>query len=185
MRVLARWVSGVITIFMKKILFAIFCLSGVVFTTSFAQSQDTNLIDVFGDWSAFALKQDGGPVCYIGSVPIKSTGKYSKRGDVLFLVTHRPAANANGVVNFQSGYTFKPGIDALLIIGKTMYKLFTEGEDAWAFDSKSDMAIINALIRGAQMVVKGTSSRGTETTDTFSLKGFTAAYKAASKACKI
>ncbi|MBT4934596.1 MAG: hypothetical protein HOL66_09545 [Rhodospirillaceae bacterium] len=185
MRGLARLASEGITVSMKKALSAIFCLTVAVFSAPVARAQDTNLIDVFDDWSAFALKQGGKPVCYIGSVPTKSAGKYSKRGDVLFLVTHRPAAKANGVVNFQTGYAFKAGIDAQLIIGKTTYKLFTEGEDAWAFDSKSDKAIINALIRGAQMVIKGTSSRGTETTDTFSLKGFTAAYKAASKACKL
>jgi invasion protein IalB len=169
---------------MRNFLYGILSIYFAMLATTSARAQDSNLIDVFGDWNAFALKQRSGPVCYIGSVPIKSSGKYSKRGDVLFLVTHRPAAKANDVVNFQTGYTFKTGIDVQLIIGKATYKLFTEGEDAWAFDAKSDKAIINSLIMGAQMTVKGTSSRGTKTKDIFSLKGFSAAYKAASKACK-
>lgn len=156
-----------------------------LFSPVTTQAQDSGLIDVFGHWSAFALKQDGKPVCYIGSEPIKSAGKYSKRGDVLFLVTHRPANKENGVINFQTGYTFKAGTDAILTIGKATFKLFTDDGDAWAVDAKSDKAIVLALIKGARMVLRGTSSRGTETTDTFSLKGFSAAYKAASKACKL
>lgn len=157
----------------------------VLFSAVSARAQNPGLIDVFGDWSAFTLKQDGKPVCYIGSEPIKSAGKYSRRGDVLFLVTHRPADKLNGVINFQTGYTFKTGSDVILTIGKATFTLFTDDQDAWALDAQSDKAIVVALIKGARMVITGTSSRGTKTTDTFSLKGFTAAYKAASKACKV
>ena len=45
--------------------------------------------------------------------------------------------------------------------------------------------IVKAMIQGARMIIKGTSSSGTQTTDTYSLKGFTAAYKAINKACKV
>jgi len=160
-------------------------LSVVLFLPAATLAQNSSLIDVFGDWSAFAQKQDGKPVCYIGSEPVKSAGNYSKRGDVLFLVTHRPADKANSVINFQAGYTFKTGTDVKLFIGDATFSLFTDGGDAWALDSKSDKAIVLALIKGAKMILKGTSARGTKTTDTFSLKGFTAAFKAASKACKL
>lgn len=170
---------------MKKFNFAFVWLGAVLFSALPARAQNPGLIDVFGDWSAFALKQDGKPVCYIGSEPTKSAGKYSRRGDVLFLVTHRPADKETGVVNFQTGYTFKTGADAKLTVGDATFSLFTDGGDAWALDSKTDKAIVHALIKGAKMVLRGTSSRGTETTDTFSLKGFAAALKAASKACKL
>jgi len=161
------------------------CLCVVLFSTFSARAQNTGLIDIFGNWSAFAVKQEGKSVCYLGSEPLKSAGTYSKRGDVLFLVTHRPADKAIGVINFQTGYAFKTGTDAKLIIGEVTYSLFIDGEDAWALDSKTDKAIVQAMIKGSKMVLKGTSARGTQTTDTFSLKGFTAAYKAASKACKL
>ncbi len=157
-----------------------FLLAG---SRSFAQ--DSGLIDVFGDWSAFAVKQNGQSVCYIGSEPTKSEGKYTKRGDVVFLVTHRPADKSIGVINFQTGYTFKEGSEAKVAIGDRSFRLFTDEGDGWARDDKTDKAIVKAMISGAKMIIKGTSSRGTPTTDTFSLTGFTAAYKAASKACKV
>jgi len=170
---------------MIKVIITFVLLCGALFLPFSASAQSPGLIDVFGAWSAFALKQDGKSVCYIGSEPTQSVGKYSKRGDVLFLVTHRPADKQIGVINFQAGYPFKAGTDVDLTIGDTSYSLFTNDQDAWALDAKSDQAIVRALIKGSHMVLKGTSTRGTRTTDTFSLKGFTAAYKAASKACNL
>jgi hypothetical protein len=38
--------------------------------------------------------------------------------------------------------------------------------------------------KGADVVIKGTTSRGTQTTDTFSLKGITQAVDRAAQECK-
>ncbi|PCH84228.1 MAG: hypothetical protein COC02_02205 [Rhodospirillaceae bacterium] len=72
-----------------------------------------------------------------------------------------------------------------VIIGAKTFKLFTNLGHAFAVDQKTDKAFVDAMIRGARLVVKGTSSRGTKTTDTYSLKGFSAAFKAIGKACKV
>jgi len=131
------------------------------------------------------MKQDSANVCFLSSKATKSEGNYSKRGDVLFIVTHRPTKKERGVINLRAGYNFKEGLDAVITIGKHNFSLFTQGSDGWAKDSQADIAIVKAMISGSQMFINGISSRGTKTTDTFSLKGFTAAYKAASKACKM
>jgi hypothetical protein len=170
---------------MKKAVISLLSLGAILLSPICVQAQESGLIDVFQDWSAFAIKQDGKDVCFIGSEPTKSEGKYTKRGDVMFLVTHRPAEKSVGVINFQTGYTFKADSDGTLIIDDKSFQLFTDGGDAWARDAKTDKAVIAAMIRGVQMIIKGTSAHGTATTDTFSLKGFTSAYKVASKACKI
>ena len=44
--------------------------------------------------------------------------------------------------------------------------------------------LVRAMKSGNRMVVYGTSSRGTKTTDTYSLSGFTAMKKRIDKACK-
>ncbi len=163
---------------------AAFCLA-LLITPALAQTPDDGLIDVFGDWSAFAIKENGQPVCYLGSEPQKSVGKYSKRGDVLILVTHRPREPSVGVVSLQAGYTYKPGSEVTFTIGGFSQNLFTNGGHGWAYDSKADKALVRAMKSGSKLIARGVSSRGTKTTDTFSLKGFTAAYKAASRACGI
>ena len=63
--------------------------------------------------------------------------------------------------------------------------MFTRGENAWNYDTKADRSMIKAMKAGSRMVVKGRSQRGTQTTDTYSLSGFTAAFNAISNACKV
>ena len=138
-----------------------------------------------GNWEAFSEKEDGKTICYIGSDPTKMRGKYKVRGPAYVMVTHRPADKSTNVVSVRAGYTYKSGSEPAVTIGKAQFKLFAK--EGWAFtpDADADNALVKAMVRGATMVVKGVSSRGTKTTDTYSLKGFTAAYRAIGKACKV
>ena len=77
------------------------------------------------------------------------------------------------------------GSEVDVVIGETTFKMFTDAGHAFAHDTKTDGTIVKAMIRGTRMIIKGTSSFGTQTTDTYSLNGFTAAYKAINKACKV
>lgn len=137
----------------------------------------------FGDWTAVADGDGKKRLCYIGSVPKKAEGKYTTRGDAHFLVTHRPADKVKGEISVSAGYTYKEGKDAEAEIDGRNFKLFTRGENAWAYDAASDKAMVAAMKAGRQLIVRGTSSRGTATTDTYSLAGFTAALAASDKAC--
>ena len=148
-----------------------------------ALAQGGKLIDVFGDWSAFTEDEKGKPTCYAGSVPEKEEGEYTQRGVVLTLVTHRPAEKSFDVVSIQAGYIYRRGSEVEVTIGGRRFELFTRGGHAWAKDSNSDRQLVAAMKGGRTMVVKGTSSRGTLTTDTYSLSGFTAAHGAMGKAC--
>ena len=141
----------------------------------------------YGDWVARTLKDGGKTICYIGSKPHKEQGKYKKRDDTYVLITHRPADDppSTKVLSVNAGYPYKNGSDVKITIGKQAFKLFTDGGHAFAKDSKTDNKLVKAMIRGTTMVVRGTSSRGTLTTDTYSLEGFTAAYKAINEACKV
>ena len=143
------------------------------------------LLGSFTDWSAHALDSTNGKVCFLHSVPKKKQGNYSRRGDVFIQVTHRPKERVRDVVSITTGYDYKGGSDVEIQIRGAKFALFTDKDTAWARDKKTDGALVKAMIRGATMVARGTSSRGTLTTDTYSLKGFTAAYRAISKECGI
>ena len=136
----------------------------------------------FQDWTAFS---DGAEkrICYIGSLPQKAEGNYTRRGDTYVLATHRPGENVFGEISVEAGYTYKPGSEVEVNVDGQTFKLFTQGGNAWAYDEQADRALVEAMKAGRQMIVKGTSSRGTLTTDTYSLAGFTAAYNAISDAC--
>ena len=150
-------------------------------SSAFAQSNGP--LGTFQDWSAFAQGAGASRTCYIGSVPKKEEGKYTRRGDVRAWVAIRPAEKITGEVSLEAGYPYRDGSDAEVTIGGNAFRLFTRGENAWAYDAKGDRALVAAMKAGREMIVKGTSSRGTLTTDTYSLSGFTAAFNAAAGAC--
>lgn len=134
-------------------------------------------------WSAFRYKEDGETICYMASTPKKAEGDYNSRGDIFAIVTHRPASNRVGEISINAGYSYKKESSVRLKIGSKSWDLFTDGTSAWAPTAREDKAIVKAMRAGSSMVVKGTSARGTLTTDTYSLLGFTKALGAINKAC--
>ena len=109
---------------------------------------------------------------------------------VLLVLEEAKAEASNAVVTVEAGYAYKPDSKVNVDIEGPKYKLYTRNRnndskgDAWAVGDDGDKALIAAMKAGKSMVVKGTSSRGTLTTDTYSLSGFTAAYNAIDQACK-
>ena len=134
-------------------------------------------------WSAFRYKEDGETVCYMASTPKQAEGDYTSRGDIFAIVTHRPASNRVGEVSINAGYTYKKESSVRLKIGSKSWDLFTDGTSAWAPTAQEDKAIVKAMRAGSSMTVKGTSSRGTLTTDTYSLLGFSKTLGDIDKAC--
>ena len=107
-----------------------------------------------------------------------------KRGDILLFVNFRPESKVNGQLTFTGGYPFAEGSNVNLNVDGTNFALFTEGEWAWARSDEDDATIIKAMKKGAKAILTAKSSRGTQTQDTFSLLGFTAAVADAEKRCK-
>ncbi len=150
---------------------------------SSAQAGEPRLIGTFGNWSAYIFTENGNKVCYMASQPQKDEGNYKKRGEIFALITHRPAEGTQNVFSYITGYSYKAGSDATITIDGQRFVLFTQDDTAWTPDAESDKRLADAIRAGSKMVVKGTSSRGTLTTDTFSLRGSAAAHDKISKEC--
>lgn len=141
-------------------------------------------LGTFKSWSAMSFTEDNKIVCMMWSQPEKAEGNYKKRGEIFVFVTHRPGDNEVNKVSFESGYTFKESSDVQVNIDALKFTLYTDGSTAWGRRAKDDNRMVRAMRAGKAMVVEGTSSRGTLTSDTYSLHGFTAAHNAINKACK-
>ena len=146
------------------------------------------LLGSFRDWDALVMTSNAGEkTCYMISTAKRWTAsrKNVSRGDIYVIVQHRPAFDVKDEINVNVGYPLKSGSEVTVSVdGKPAYRLFTEGRAAWAYDPRDDRAMVAAFKRGSRMVAKATSARGTVTTDTYSLSGFTAAYNAITKACR-
>ncbi len=168
-------------------MFKFLSLIGVltIATVSAAEAAQPQVLGEYGDWTAWTYNESGNLICYMSSTPKKDEGKYTKRGDIFVIITHRPAEKSFDEVSFMAGYTFKSGAPMTVKIGnKTFKNTFTEGDKAWMVSNTEDKNLIAEMKRGSRMIVDGTSSRGTATKDTYSLKGFTSAYNAITAKCK-
>jgi hypothetical protein len=159
---------------------------------SVAQETSTNRVGAQTDWSVFV--EDDPTQCWVVSTvdmndPTKSTATRDgrevsvRRGEILMFVSFWPAQDRRGEVSFTGGYPFADGSTVTMRIGDVSFELFTDGEMAWAASPQDDQRIITAMKRGAEAVLTARSSRGTQTQDTFSLLGFTAAVEDAETRC--
>ncbi len=163
--------------------------AAIVLATSIANAQDesTNRVAAQTDWSVFV--ESDPKECWGVSSPKETINSKDgrvvavNRGDILMFVTYRPGAGSAGEVSFTGGYPFAGGSTVSLEISGSNFELFTNGEWAWSASPGEDAKIITAMKRGADAIVTGRSSRGTQTKDTFSLLGFTAALEEAEKRC--
>lgn len=146
-------------------------------------ASEPRLLGTYGDWRAFSFTENGNKVCYMASQPKTAVGNYTRRGEIFALITHRPGENTRDVFSYITGYPYKPNSQVTVQVHGRTFKLFTQDETAWAVDEAADKALANAVRAGSKMVVKGTSKRGTLTTDTFSLKGSSKAYTKITQEC--
>lgn len=70
-----------------------------------------------------------------------------------------------------------------LDVDGSAFDLFSDGEWAWPGTAEDDAAILAALKKGTTAVLTARSAKGTQTQDSFSLRGFTAAMEEAAKQC--
>jgi len=152
-----------------------------------AQGAGENITKLGGaqGWQAYLDNAKGQKICYLIGEPSKSEPANAKRAKIFASVTHRPHEKISNEVSFNVGYLFKEGSDAELTVDNKKFELFTNKDTAWARDAATDKAVVEALVKGKQAVMKGVSARGTATTDTYTLAGFGQALGEIDKACGV
>ena len=149
--------------------------------------ESTNRVAAKTDWSVF-IESDP-TECWSVSAPKETVNTRDgrvvavRRGDILLFVAYRPGSDVEGELSFTGGYPFAPGSTVTMQIGGNSYELLTEGEWAWPASASDDAKIITEMKRGAEATLSARSERGTNTKDSFSLLGFTAALEEAESRC--
>ena len=151
---------------LKKVLFAFVALFSFPLNAEvLIDAQKVQHIGVFDDWNAYIYTSKKDKVCFVSSMPLRSTGEYTRRGDVFLLISSRPNEEIYDTVTFVAGYTFMPRSEALLRVGKVKADLFTSEDTAWAKNMKTDAEIARAMNTGVRLTVKGVTVQGIETHD--------------------
>ncbi|MBV9251115.1 MAG: hypothetical protein JO227_17925 [Acetobacteraceae bacterium] len=132
----------------------------------------------FEDWTAATHRESGQTVCYAFTRAQSSSPVLLGRGQVVLTVTERPSIRDS--VAIEAGYAFPPNTTVTVQVDRTGLDFFTDQRNAFARDGKAAVAVLQ---KGARAIARFPGPKDAEVTDTFSLRGFGAAYAAIVKTC--
>ena len=165
---------------MKKIL--ILFLFYFIFGALNAE-ENLKSIGKFKDWESFILSREGNKTCFAQSIPVVRAPKKLKRNPSRLFVSFRPNENINNEVSVTNGYEFKLKTPVTAKSGKKSYDLFSKGRFAWVVDNKDEKKLIVTMKKASRLMIIGNTNKGEQTTDHYSMMGFTKAYNIAKKSC--
>jgi invasion protein IalB len=153
--------------------------------TAAAETQPT-LLGQYGDWGAYTASPGGNKICFALSKPksAKTEPAGRKRDQSYLFVSSRPAENVKNEVSVMIGYPFKTASDATAEIGTAKFAMYTQNDGAWIKNVAEEARMVDAMRKGADLTVKGTSGRGTQSTDQYSLKGLGQALDKIEQECR-
>ena len=164
----------------KKILYII--LFSIIFNIARAE-ENLKSVGKFKDWESFVLSQDGNKTCFAQSIPVVRAPKKIKRDPSRLFVSFRPAENIKNEFSVTNGYEFKLKAPVTAKSGKKSYDLFSKGRFAWIVDNEDEIKLIVTMKKASRLMIIGNTDKGDQTTDHYSMMGFTKAYNTAKKSC--
>ena len=151
-----------------------------------AGGAEPTLIGQFGTWGAYTASPNGKKVCFALAKPSssKTNPPNCPRDPAYAFISTRPAEKVVNEVSVMIGYTLKPGSESTLEVGGASYAMYTQGDGLWIKNAAEEERMVEAMRKAADVVVKGVSAKGTESTDTFSLKGLSQALDKVAQDCR-
>ncbi len=136
----------------------------------------------YKNWESFVAETDKGKICFAQTVPTKRAPEAIKRERSKLFVTFRPSEKIRDEVSLTSGHDYKSS-SVTASSGKKRYSFFSQKNFAWLLDDQEEKNFIKLMKRATNLIVKARMTNGAETTDHYSMMGFTKAYNTAKKTC--
>jgi hypothetical protein len=151
-----------------------------------ASGAQPKLLGQYADWGAYTASPGGKKVCFAIAKPASSETNPPNRprNPIFMFISTRPADKVTNEVSIIVGYPFKPGSEAGVQIGSTAFALYTQLDGGWIKNAAEEAQMVDAMRSGDKAIVKGESAKGTQTTDTFTLKGVSQALDRVAQECK-
>lgn len=146
-------------------------------------AQQAKFLKKHGAWSSYVSSGTAKKTCFAVAQPHEQTPKGVKRDPAYFYISHYAADKTRNEISIKMGYPLKSGVPAEIAIGEKKFTLFTKGEGAFVEKKATENAIVAAMRAGNTLTVQGRSSRGTLTTDKYSLNGISAALDNIAREC--
>ena len=145
-----------------------------------------NLLAQYGEWGAYTATAGGRKVCFALAKPSKSatTPPNRPRDPPYMFVSSRPSEKVKDEVSVLLGYGFKPNSEASIDVSGSSYPMYTLNDGAWIKNPADESRLVDALRKGSDAIVKGTSAKGTASTDTYPLRGLAQALDRLGQECQ-
>ena len=164
--------------FLKKI----FILLILIVFSSNALAVTPRSTGKYKNWESFVAETDKGKICFAQTIPTKRAPAAVKREKSKLFVTFRPSEEIKDEVSLTSGHDYKTS-SVTASSGKRRYSFFSQKDFAWLLDDQEEKKFIQLMKKATDIIVKARTTKGAETTDHYSMMGFTKAYNTAKKAC--
>jgi Invasion associated locus B (IalB) protein len=133
----------------------------------------------FEDWIAATHQESGQTVCYAFVRAKSSVPAVPGRAEAVLTVTERP--NLRDTVAISAGFPYRKDATVTMQVDTTGVDFYTAQSSAFARDGRAAVA---AFHKGEQALARSPGPRDSQViVDTFSLRGFNAAYAEINKAC--
>ncbi|TMJ92725.1 MAG: Invasion associated locus B family protein [Alphaproteobacteria bacterium] len=144
------------------------------------------LLGQYADWGAYTASPGGNKVCFALAKPktTKMEPAGRQRGQSYVFVSSRPGEKVKNEVSVIIGYPFKSSSDATAEIGTAKFAMYTQNDGAWIKNVAEEARMVDTMRKGVDLTVKGTSGRGAQSTDQYSLKGLAQALDKIEQDCK-
>ena len=136
----------------------------------------------YKNWESFTVETDKGKICFAQTVPTKRAPSSIQRGKSKLFVTFRPSENIKDEVSLTSVHEYKSST-VVASSAKKRYSFFSQKNFAWLLDDQEEKNFIKLMKRATNLIIKARTTKGAETTDHYSMMGFTKAYNTAKKTC--
>ena len=136
----------------------------------------------YKNWESFVAETDKGKICFAQTVPTKRAPASIKRDKSKLFVTFRPTEDIKDEVSITSGHDYK-STTVTASSGKRKYSFFSQKGFAWLLDDQEEKGFIKLMKKATNVIIKARTTNGAETTDHYSMMGFTKAYNTAKKTC--
>jgi hypothetical protein len=136
----------------------------------------------YKNWESFVAETNKGKICFAQTVPTKRAPASIKRNKSKLFVTFRPTEDIKDEVSITSGHDYKSST-VTASSGKRKYSFFSQKSFAWLLDDQEEKGFIKLMKKATNVIIKARTTNGAETTDHYSMMGFTKAYNTAKKTC--
>ncbi len=136
-----------------------------------------------GSWGVLTAGEGRAKTCFIMTNPAERLPRGLQRDPAHVYVSMRQGDAGRQEFSVITGYPLKAGVEGQITVGNAAFAAIGQDTRMWLKNPAEEARFIGELRRGSSLTIKGTSQRGNDTTDRYTLTGFGAALERAQKEC--